>query len=198
MPTTPSPIINISNIVTRSQICSPFDLTSLQHATPFDSSKSSLSRIPIHVGRTKFSIFRSGSVISRASKSILELEENLLKLHEYLSQYELELDLEYTVTNIVAFSKLQLPNFDLLTLANQLPASSYDPTASTSEHDRPGCNVVVLALTNKKPRKTILIFSSSAITLTGFRSIPDIQNQARQLRELLVNIISEHPEVKSK
>ena len=198
MPTTPSPIINISNIVTRSQICSPFNLTSLQHATPFDSSKSSLSRIPIHIGRTKFSIFRSGSVISRASKSILELEENLLRLHEYLSHYELELDLEYTITNIVAFSKLQLPNFDLLALANQLPTSSYDPTASTSEHDRPGCNVVVLALTNKKPRKTILIFSSSAITLTGFRSIPDMQNQACQLRELLVNIISEHPEVKSK
>ena len=198
MPTTISPIINISNIVTLSQICSPFDLTPLQHATPFDSSKCSLSRIPIHLGRTKFSIFRSGSVISRASKSILELEENLLKLHEYLSQYELELDLEYTITNIVAFSKLQLPNFNLLALANLLPSSSYDPTASTSEHDRPGCNVVVLALKEKKPRKTILIFSSSAITLTGFRSIPDMQNQARQLRELLVNIISEHPEVKSK
>jgi TATA-box binding protein (TBP) (component of TFIID and TFIIIB) len=78
-----------------------------------------------------------------------------------------------------------------------LPSSSYDPTASTSEHDRPGCNVVVIALTKKKPRKTILIFSSSAITLTGFRSIPDIQNQAREFRELLVRIISEHPEVKS-
>lgn len=198
MPTTISPIINISNIVTRSQIYSPFDLTPLQQAKPFDSSKCSLSRIPIHLGRTKFSIFRSGSVISRASKSILELEENLLKLHEYLAQYKLELDLEYTITNIVAFSKLQLPNFDLLALANLLPSSSYDPTASTSEHDRPGCNVVVLVLKEKKPRKTILIFSSSAITLTGFRSIPDMQNQARQLRELLVNIISEHPEVKSK
>jgi TATA-box binding protein (TBP) (component of TFIID and TFIIIB) len=56
----------------------------------------------------------------------------------------------------------------------------------------------VLALTKKKPRKTILIFSSSAITLTGFRSIPDIQNQARRFRELLVRIISEHPEVTSK
>jgi TATA-box binding protein (TBP) (component of TFIID and TFIIIB) len=126
------------------------------------------------------------------------LEENLLKLHEHLKKYGLELDLEYTVTNIVAFSKLQLPNFNLLALANQLPASSYDPTASTSEHDRPGCNVVVLALTKQKPRKTILIFSSSAITLTGFRSIPDIQNQAYQFKRLLIDIIDRHPEVTSK
>lgn len=122
----------------------------------------------------------------------------MLKLHEHLIQYGLELDLEYSITNIVAFSKLQLPNFNLLALANQLPASSYDPTASTSEHDRPGCNVVVLALTKKKPRKTILIFSSSAITLTGFRSIPDIQNQAYQFKRLLIDIIDRHPEVTSK
>jgi len=148
------------------------------------------------MGRTKFSIFHSGSVISRASTSILELEENLLRLHEYLTEFGLELELEYTVTNIVAYSKLHLPNLDLLPLAKQLPRSSYDPSISISENERPGCNVVVHALTESKPRKTILIFSSSTITLTGFRSIPDIQNHANQFKKKLIEIIERHPEVK--
>lgn len=192
------PVVNISNIVTLSRLHSPFDLTLLKQSAPFDSSNFALSRIPIIQGQTKFSIFRSGSVISRASTSTLELEENLLRLHDYLLDFGLELELEYTITNIVAYSKLQLPNFDLLALANQLPSSSYDPTASVSENERPGCNVVVHALTESKPRKTILIFSSSAITLTGFRSIPDIQNHAHQFKKLLIDIIERHPEVKSK
>lgn len=198
MSTTPRPVVNITNIVTRSRICAPFDLTLLKQSVPFDSSKFALSRIPIIQGQTKFSIFRSGSVISRASTSIIELEENFLLLHEHLIQFGLELDLEYTITNIVAYSKLHLPNLNLLALAHQLPSSSYDPSASISEHDRPGCNVIVHALTDSKPRKTILIFSSSAITLTGFRSIPDIQNQAYQFQKLLVDIIERHPEVKIK
>ena len=190
------PVVNISNIVTLSRIRPPFDLTLLEQSASFDSSKFALSRIPIVQGRTKFSIFRSGSVISRASPSITELEENLLKLQEYLIAFGLELDLEYTITNIVAYSKLYLPALDLLTLANQLPSSSYDPSASISEHERPGCNVIVHALTDGKPRKTILVFSSSTITLTGFRSIPDIQNQAYQFKRLLLDIIERHPEVK--
>lgn len=196
MPTTKKPVVNISNIVTRSRLVSPFDLSPLKHTAPFDSSKFALSRIPIVQGRTKFSIFRSGSVISRASRSINELEENLLLFHDYLAGFELELDLEYTITNIVAYSKLELPRLELLALANQLPSSSYDPSASTSECERPGCNVIVHALTDGKPRKTILIFSSSAITLTGFRSIPDLKNQTYRFQKLLMSIIDEHPEVK--
>ena len=196
MPSTQRPLVNISNIVTRSRIYSPFDLSSLKQSVPFDSSKFSLSRIPIIQGQTKFSIFRSGSVISRASTSIDRLEEDMLLLHEYLLEFGLELDLEYTITNIVAYSKLELPELDLLTLANQLPSASYDPSASISECERPGCNVIVHALTTGKPRKTILIFSSSAITITGFRSIPDLKNQTYRFKRQLIDIIERHPEVK--
>lgn len=192
------PVVNISNIVTRSHIYSPFDLTLLEQSIPFDSSTFALSRIPIVQGHTKFSVFRSGTVISRASTSIPDLEENLLQFHGYLITFGLELDLEYTIINIAAYSKLHLPNLDLLVLANLLPSSSYDPSASISEHDRPGCNVIVHSLTKSKPRKTILIFSSSAITLTGFRSIQDLKNQAYQFQNLLIDIIARHPEVKSK
>jgi TATA-box binding protein (TBP) (component of TFIID and TFIIIB) len=193
-----APVVNVSNIVTLSKLQSPFDLTLLKQTAPFDSSKFALSRILIILGSTKFSIFRSGAVVSRASASITELEENLLRLSNYLLDFGLELEREYKITNIVAYSKLELPTLDLLALANQLPSSSYDPMASISEHDRPGCNVVVHALTQSKPRKTILIFSSSAITLTGFQSIPDIQNHAHQFKKQLIDIIERHPEVKSK
>lgn len=197
MTVAPLPEVNISNIVTLSKIDPPLDLTLLKQSAPFDSSRFALSRIPITLGRTKFSIFRSGSVVSRASTSITELEENLFLLHEHLTPFGLELNLEYTITNIVAYSKLQLPELDLMALANQLPRSSYDPTASISEHERPGCNAIVYALTKGKPRKTILIFSSSAITLTGFQSIADLQNEAYRCRNLLTDIIERHPEVKS-
>ena len=191
------PEVNITNIITLSQILQPQHLEKLQETVQFDSSpSSSLSRIPIAHGRTKFSIFRSGSVISRASTSISELEENMLWLHDYLVNYELELNLEYTITNVVAYSKLKLPPLNLLTLAHQLSRSSYDPSASISENERPGCDVVVYPLTEGKPRKTILIFSSSSITLTGFRSVPDIKNQAYVFQKKLKKIMEEHPEVR--
>lgn len=173
----------------------PFNLSRLEEVVSFDSSKIALSRIPITHGRTKFSIFRSGAVVSRASKSIAELEDDTLKLHDYLEEFRLELDLEYTITNIVAFAKLELRPLNLLALANKLPTSSYDPTASRSESGRPGCKAIVYALTKGKPRKTILIFSSSAITLTGFRSIPDLKNQIRQFNRLLTELIEQYPEV---
>lgn len=187
------PRVTISNIVTLSRIRAPFDLTLLKHSIPFDSSK--FSRVPIIQGNTKFSVFRSGSVISRASTSIAELEENLLLLHDYLIPFGLEFELEYNIINIVAYSKLHLSNLNLLVLANLLSTSSYDPSASVSENECPGCNVIVHALTEGKPRKTILIFSSSSITLTGFRSIPDIKNQTYRFKQILMDIIEKHPEV---
>lgn len=191
------PEVNISNIITLSQLFPPLHLDKLEEIGQFDSPpSSSLSRIPITHGKTKFSIFRSGSVISRASTSIPELEENMLWLHDYLSDYKLELNLEYRITNVVAYSKLNLPPLNLLTLSYQLHRSSYDPTASISENERPGCDVIVYPLTDGKPRKTILIFSSSSITLTGFRSVPDLKNQAYQFQKKLKKIIEKHPEVK--
>ena len=69
------PIVIITNIVARSKIYKPFDLTLLKQSKPFDSSKFALSRIPITHAQTKFSIFQSGSVISRASKSVPEFED---------------------------------------------------------------------------------------------------------------------------
>ena len=69
------PVVNISNIVSLSKIGSPFDLTPQKESIPFEPSKFSLSRIPIIHGQTKFSIFQSGSVISRASKLFSEFED---------------------------------------------------------------------------------------------------------------------------
>jgi len=191
------PDVNITNIVTLSQILQPQNLEKLQGTIQFDNTPTaSLSRIPITHGGTKFSIFRSGSVVSRASTSISELEENMLWLYDYLHNYELELNLEYRITNIVAYSKLHLSPLNLLALSYQLSRSSYDPSASISEKERPGCDVVVYPLTEGKPRKTILIFSSSSITLTGFRSVPDIKNQAYLFQRKLKGIIEEYPEVR--
>lgn len=192
------PLVNVTNIISRSQIHHPCNLTSLKKEIAFDLPDSALARIPIAQGKTKFSVFQSGSVISRASKSINELEDDLLSLYDYLEKHELELNLEYEITNIVAFSKLAISSLDLWALANQIPTSSYDPSAADSPTDRGGCgcNVIVYPLTKESPRKTILIFSTSAITLTGFRSLPDLKNQSYQFKKLLQDIIDKHPEVR--
>jgi TATA-box binding protein (TBP) (component of TFIID and TFIIIB) len=191
------PVVTVSNIITGAKIHLPVDLTALLMRTKVDYPESPLARIPISINNTKFSVFPSGSVVSRGSKTILEFESDLLLFHNFLSAYNLELNLEYSVTNIVATSKLQLARLDLFALSRFIPTSSYDSTAVDSDREDVRCDVIVYPLTKTRPRKTILVFSSSAITLTGFRSLPDLINQAAIFKALLVQILSEHPEVKS-
>ena len=70
------PAVVITNIITLSHLHLPVYLDKIEEEVPFDSPPaSSLSRIPITHGKTKFSIFRSGSVISRASKLVPEFED---------------------------------------------------------------------------------------------------------------------------
>lgn len=189
------PTVKVVNIVTRSLISPPFDLTALSKEKAFEPPNFSLGRILIPQGKTKFSIFRSGSVVSRASPSILDFEEDLLSLYDYLQTYDLKLELEYSITNIVAVSKLDCPRINLFSLANQMPSSSYDSSAADSDTEGRGCNAIVYQQRDTTPKKTILLFSSSAITLTGFRSLPDLKNQSYQFKKLLKSILQKHPEV---
>lgn len=189
------PVVKVVNIVTRSLIRPPFDLTALSKAKAFDTPNFSLGRILIPQGRTRFSIFHSGSVVSRASQSIQDFEDDFLSLYDCLQTYDLELELEYTISNIVAVSKLGCPSMNLYSLANLIPSSSYDSSAADSDTEGRGCNAIVYPLSKTTPRKTILIFSSSAITLTGFRSLPDLKNQSYQFKKLLNSIVQKHPEV---
>ena len=189
------PSVEVVNIITHTLIVPPFDLTKLTEAIAFDSLNSALSRIPVTCDKTKFSIFRSGAVVGRGSKTIDTFEKDLLAFYDYLKSFQLNLKLEYDISNIVGVAKLEAPILNLFALANQISTSSYDPSAADSKREGTGCDVIVYPLSKKKPKKTILIFSSSAITLTGFRSLPDLKNEAYKFQELLHSILKKHPEV---
>lgn len=188
-------MITISNLVTLSHIVKPFDLSLLLRDKTFELTDYAFARIPIRYTQTKFSIFKSGTVVSRGSKSRDIFEMNLLRLHDFLAKYALSLDLEYTITNIVASAKLFLPRLNLSALAGYIPSSSYDRTIFTGESEGYGCDTIVYSLSKTKPKKTILIFPTSSITLTGFRSLPDLAENAVKFKAQLKTIIDNHPEV---
>lgn len=184
------------NIVAKSQLIPPFSLASLSAQFPFSSPRF-LCHIPIPHDHVKFSIFRTGNVISRASTSLSELESSFAWLRRLLHSFELELVSSYDILNIVAVSPLVSEKLDLLLLAPLLPHSSYDPTPFPGENAREFLLDAITFYFNSqvKPRQTALIFKSGTVTLTGFRSIPELESAILQLRQLLDQIVQEHPEV---
>ena len=194
--------IKVVNIVTKSLLIPPFSLSLLFSDFP------PASNFPGNVvllksndpkSKTNFSIFQSGAVISRGSRSIQSFEANLSWLRSFLLDYQVELGERYEITNIVSVATLSLHSFDLSILASYLPNCSYDPSpmlfATGHEHL---VNVVTFHFSGDrkaKPRRTALIFPTGNITLTGFNSFPDLENHAVQLSSLLQQISEKHPEV---
>ena len=190
--------IKINNIVSKSLLVPPFSLASLLAEFPLFSSESTFAHIFFPFLHTNFSIFPSGSIISRASISLAELEASFNWLRSFLSSFELELSEHYEVLNIVAFADIT-PSLNLFELASYLPNCSYDPSpmlfATGQEHL---VNVVVFYFSSdrkEKPRRTALIFPTGNVTLTGFNSFSDLENHAVQLSSLLQQISEKHPEV---
>lgn len=187
--------ININNIVAKSHIVPPFSLANLSAAFPF-STQSFLSRIYLPFRNINFSIFHSGSVISRASVSISELDTSFEWLRSIMASFDLKLSMDYEILNIVSSANLA-PALNLLALAPHLPNCSYDPSPILNETEHE-CNVDAIVFyfdPKRKPRGTALIFSSGKIIFTGFYSFPDLESNALQFSSLLLQIIQKHPEV---
>jgi TATA-box binding protein (TBP) (component of TFIID and TFIIIB) len=190
--------IQITNIVAKSHLVPPFSLSSLATEFPF-TAQSALPHIPLSYQHSKFSIFKTGTVISRASRSVPDLESSLKWLSSRLCDFDLCLSDNYEILNIVAYSQLLPFPVNLSPLAELLPHSSYDPSPILSD----GCEHLVDAITtylspldhNSKPHRTALIFATGKATLTGFKSIHDLELHASRLSSLLTQISHEHPEV---
>lgn len=192
--------VQITNIIAKSQLVPPFNLSSLEAKYPFDH-KAVLSRIFIPYNHIKFSIFRTGTVISRATRSFDELNNSFSWLSSFLSDFNLKLSNKYDTLNIVALSNVDLKNsFDLYKLAAYLLNSSYDPSPLFSEKDEHEhlVNCITYYFHEGKPHYTALIFPTGKVTLTGFKSVIELEAHALKLSSLLSKISLEHPEVLSK
>ena len=188
--------IEISNIIAKSQLIPPFSLSSLSAAFPF-SHRSVLSRIFLPFDHMNFSIFRTGTVISRAAHSVSDVDDSFNWFRSVLASFNLELSKQYTIINIVAFANLS-PPIKLSTLAPQLPKCSYDPSPLRSEKDKHEhlVNCIVFYFFDKaSSRYTALIFPSGKVTFTGFKSITELGAHVSELSSILSEITLNHPEV---
>ena len=190
------PNIIINNIIAKSDIAPPFSLSSLSATFPF-STHPPLSRILLTFQHFCFSIFHTGSVISRASRSFQDVEGSFHWLRSLLATFNLELSSQYDILNIVASGNLSLP-LNLSALSLYLPNCSYDPSSSLSgEGYEHGVHCITFHFRKIRPRYTALIFPTGNALLTGFKSAPELELHTSKFISLLSEITLNHPEVLS-
>jgi len=188
--------IRISNIISKTHLIPPFSLSKFSSAFPFSEEKTFLHRVYIPYKNTNFSIFRSGSIISRSSTSQINLESSFDWLRSLLASFELKMSKSYEILNIVSTINIA-PPLVLSLLAQYLPHCSYDPSPLLTESEREFCvdAIVYYFLPGQKPNRTVLIFSTGNVVLTGLNSFSDIERCSTKLSKLISQIAKEHPEV---
>ena len=188
--------IRINNIIAKSDIVPPFSLSSLSAAWPF-STRHVLSHILLPLQHVNLSIFHTGSVISRSSRSVQDVKASFQWLRSFLASFNLELSDHYTLLNIVAFANLA-PPIELASLATNLPNCSYDPSPLLSEkddHEHLVNCIVFYFLDEASSRYTALIFPTGKVTFTGFKSVAELEAHALKFSSILSEITLNHPEV---
>ena len=188
--------IKITNIISKTHLIPPFTLSEFSSAFPFSEERTFLHRVYIPYKNTNFSVFRSGSIISRSSTSQTELESSFEWLRSILATFALRMSCSYEILNIVSVINMA-PKLNLLSLVEYLPNSSYDPSPLLTESKREFCvdAIVYYFAPNEKPRRTALIFSTGSVVLTGFNKFLELGEYSMRLSELLSKIVAGHPEV---
>ena len=190
--------IRINNIIAKSDIVPPFSLSLLSAAFRFPT-QHVLSRILLSYPsqHSFFSIFHTGSVISRSSRSVQYVKGAFQWLRSFLSSFNLKLSSHYNILNIVASVNLLLP-LNLSALALYLPNCSYDPSPLLSDDGREHLvNCITFYFQEARPHYTALIFPTGNVTFTGFKSIDELQLHTFKISSLIAEISLNHPEVLS-
>ena len=191
--------IHINNIIAKSDIVPPFSLSTLSVAFPFSIKRRALSRIlllpPFPLQHVNFSIFNTGSVISRSSRSVSDVETSFFWLRSFLASFELELSSNYRILNVVASANL-VPPLNLSALSAYLLNCSYDPSPSLSDDGHEHLvNCITFYFHEDRPHYTALIFPTGNVTLTGFKSVAELEKYALKLSAIISEIIPDHPGV---
>lgn len=184
---------SINNIVAKSDIVPPFSLSSLSAAFPFPT-RDVLSCIFLPFQHVNLSIFNTGSVISRSSRSLSDVKASFHWLSSFLAAHDLELSDQYDIINIAASINLA-PSLNLLALFTYLPHCHYDPSDEDHEHL---VNCITFHFHEARSRYTALIFPTGNVIFTGFKSIAELGFHIPKLTSLLSEIILNHPEVLAK
>lgn len=188
--------LRINNIVAKSDIVPPFSLSSLSAAFPF-SIRHALSCIflPYPIQHVNLSIFNTGSVISRSSRSVSDIEASFQWLRSFLASFDLELSSHYIILNIVASIELALP-MNLLALSSHLLNCSYDPSPMLSDDGHEHLvNCIAFYFHEARPHYTALIFPTGHVTFTGFESTAELRAYVLKFSSILSEITQNHPEV---
>jgi len=190
----PTTKICINNIVAKSDIVPPFSLSSLSATFPFFTRRT-ISRILLKFQHMNFSIFNTGSVISRSSRSVSDVEASFHWLSSFLAAYDLELSDHHDILNIVASVNLASP-LNLLALSSHLLNCSYDPSFSLSDDGHEHLvNCITFHFREARPHYTALIFPTGNVTFTGFKSVAELGAHVSGLSSILSEITLNHPEV---
>ena len=190
------PKIIINNVTAICDIVPPFSLSSLSAAFPF-STHNALSRIVFPFYHTNLSIFHTGSVISRSSRSVSDIDDSFLWLSSFLAIFNLKLSSHYDILNIAGSTNIALP-LNLSALSLYLPNCTYDPSPSLSCGGQHAVHCIVFHFRKVRPRSTALIFPSGNVILTGFESASELTFHTSKLLSLLSEITLNHPEVLAK
>ena len=189
--------IRINNIVAKSDIVPPFSLSSFFAASP-PFTQHVLSNILVPFDYISLSIFHTGSVISRSSRSISDVKASFRWLRSVLAPFNLELSTHYDIINIASSVNLALP-LNLSALALYLPNCSYDPSPSLSDDGHEHLvNCIAFHFHEARPHYTALIFPTGSVTFTGFKSTDELGPHVLKLTSLISEIALNHPEVLAK
>lgn len=199
------PKTQITNIVAKAQLVPPFTLSSLESKYPFDHGKNYNHKQTFHGARIsiphdpfKFSVFRTGTVMSLVSRSLNQLDDSFTWLSSFLADFNLQLADKHDIVNITALSDFFCA-FNLFELVSRLHSdSSFDPSPLYSGKDDQLHLDCITFYFSESPRYTALIFSTGKVIFTGFKFIPTLKFHARELSSLLSKISLDHPEVIAK
>ena len=186
--------IKTANIVAKTAIQKPFSLATLAATFPYEHTWKQMM-IRIQHQPVKFTIYITGTVVSRAAPTIHDLSASFAWLRAYLATFGLALSEAYQIMNIVAVAHIA-PPLNLSELAPLLSNASYDPLyIEDDECVERVVDAIVYYFSSEKPRKTALIVPTGRVTLTGFTSIASLNAKANALSSLLLQLAREQPEI---
>ena len=189
--------IRINNIVAKSEIVPPFSLSSFFAGSP-PPTQHVLSNFFVPFDYISLSIFPTGSVISRSSRSVSDVKASFRWLRSVLAPFNLELSTHYDILNIAASVNLVLP-LNLSALALYLPNCSYDPSPSLSDDGHEHLvNCITYYFHEARPHYTALIFPTGKVTFAGFKSVAELGLHTFKISSIIAEISQNHPEVLAK